>query len=37
MEKMKETVLRLPRKEDGTPDFIYMEEYIRSLPYSDRI
>lgn len=37
LEKMKETVLRLPRKEDGTPDFIYMEEYIRSLPYSDRI
>lgn len=35
--KMKETIIRLPSKRDGTPDFMYMEEYIRSLPYSDRI
>ncbi len=37
MEKMKETVIKLPSQEDGTPDFIYMEKYIKSLPYSDRI
>lgn len=37
MEKMKETVIRLPSQEDGVPDFIYMEKYIKSLPYSDRI
>lgn len=37
LEKMKETVLKLPSKDDGTPDFNYMEQYIKSLPYSDRI
>lgn len=37
MEKMKETTLRLPCTEDGEPDFAYMEEYIKSLPYSDKI
>ncbi|MEY8338869.1 restriction endonuclease subunit S [Lachnospiraceae bacterium 62-35] len=37
IEKMKETVIKLPSQEDGTPDFIYMEKYIKSLPYSDRI
>lgn len=29
--------IKLPVKNDGTPDFEYMENYIRSLPYSDRI
>ena len=37
LEKMKDTVLRLPSKKDGTPDFEYMEKYIKALPYSDRI
>lgn len=37
LEKMKETMIKLPSKRDGDPDFAYMEEYIRSLPYSDRI
>lgn len=37
IEKMKETTLKLPCKNDGKPDFEYMEEYIKSLPYSDRI
>lgn len=37
MEKMKETIIRLPSREEGNPDFAYMENYIRSLPYSDRI
>lgn len=29
--------LKLPAKADGTPDFEYMENYIKSLPYSDRV
>ena len=37
IEKMKETIIKLPSRADGAPDFIYMEKYIKSLPYSDRI
>ena len=37
IEKMKETSIKLPGLENGTPDFLYMEQYIKSLPYSDRI
>lgn len=37
IEKMKETIIKLPSQADGTPDFVYMENYIKSLPYSDRI
>ena len=37
LEKMKDTMIKLPSKKDGTPDFEYMEKYIKTLPYSDRI
>ena len=37
LEKMKDTVIKLPSQEDGAPDFIYIEKYIKSLTYSDRI
>lgn len=37
IEKMKDSIIKLPGKSDGTPDFEYMEEFIKSLPYSDRI
>lgn len=37
MEKMKETIIKLPSTETGIPDFEYMEQYIKSLPYSDKI
>ena len=37
IEKMKETVLKLPCTKNGEPDFVYMENYIWELPYSDRI
>jgi Type I restriction modification DNA specificity domain. len=37
LEKMKDTVLKLPSKKDGTPDFDYMKKHIKTLPYSDRI
>lgn len=33
---MEHTLIKLPAK-DGKPDFTYMENYIKSLPYSDRI
>lgn len=37
LEKMKNTIIKLPSKEDGTPDFEFMENYIKSLPYGERI
>lgn len=37
LEKMKESIIKLPCKKDGMPDFGFMEKYIKSLPYSDRI
>lgn len=37
MEKMKDSIIKLPSKSDGSPNFEYMEKYIRTLPYSDRI
>lgn len=30
-------VIKLPVKKDGKPNYKYMEEYIKSLPYGDRI
>ena len=37
LDKMKDTILKLPQAEDGSPDFSYMESYIKELPYGDRI
>ena len=37
LEKMKESVVKLPKSPDGSPDLEYMERYIKSLPYSDKI
>ena len=31
------TIIKLPTTSDGSPDWNYMEQYIKSLPYSDRI
>ena len=36
MDLIKETVVKLPTKE-GKPDFLFMENYIKALPYGDRI
>ena len=33
----KETIIKLPVLEDGRPDWQFMENYIKSLPYGDRI
>lgn len=37
MESIKETQLLLPTTDNCTPDWLWMENYIKSLPYSDRI
>ena len=37
MDKIKNTVLYLPSTPEGEPDWQYMEDYIKSLPYGDRI
>jgi hypothetical protein len=37
MEKMKKSIVKLPATPQGSPDWDYMEQYIKSLPYSDRI
>lgn len=33
-ERMEESIMKLPAKSDGTPNFELMENYIKSLPYS---
>ena len=33
-QQLKETKIKLPIDEKGNPDFYFMEEYIKSLPYS---
>lgn len=37
MEKMKQSPVKLPATPQGLPDWDYMENYIKSLSYSDRI
>lgn len=37
LEKLKNENIMLPVDDDGSPDWDYMEEYIESLPYGDRI
>lgn len=37
MEKMKKSPIMLPVTSRSLPDWSYMERYIKSLPYSDRI
>jgi hypothetical protein len=37
LERMRESVIRLPVNKDGTPNFDYMGRYIKSLPYSSQI
>jgi hypothetical protein len=36
-EMMEETEIKLPPKPDGTPDWQFMEDYIKSLPYSKEL
>ena len=37
MDRIKDTVLKLPVDVDGNPDWQFMENYIKSLPYGDRL
>ena len=34
-EKISNTLIRLPVDENGEPDWKFMENYVKSLPYSD--
>jgi hypothetical protein len=34
LSRVKNTVIKLPAKEDGEPDYEYVERFINSLPYS---
>jgi len=36
-EKLKNTKIKLPANKDGSPDWQFMEDYIKSLPYSASI
>jgi hypothetical protein len=37
MQRMKESKIKLPVTKAGKPDWIYMENYIKQLPFSDEI
>jgi hypothetical protein len=37
LNKMKETVIALPSTDNNVPDWQFMENYIKALPYSDKI
>ncbi len=37
LEKMKESIIKLPISQPNVPDFDYMEQYIKKLSYSDKI
>ena len=37
MKNFKNHTIRLPQKNDGTPDWEFMAKFIKQLPYSDRI
>jgi len=36
-EKIKNTMIKLPADSSGNPDWIFMENYIKALPHSDKI
>ena len=35
--RIKETIINVPVNKDNNPDYEYMENYIKSLPYGDKI
>lgn len=37
LSKLKELVIKLPIDDEENPDWLFMENYIKSLPYSDKI
>ena len=36
-DRLKDTIIKLPADTDGNPDWQFMEDYIKTLPYGDRI
>lgn len=37
IERMKKSIIKLPVTADGKPDWAYMEQYIKTLPYSSQL
>jgi len=37
IDRMNNTLIKLPITSDGKPDFAFMESYIKTLPYSSAI
>ena len=37
VERMRRSIIKLPAKEDGTPNWTFMEQFIAQLPYSSSI
>jgi hypothetical protein len=37
IERMKNSQIKLPVTKNGTPDWSFMENYIKSLPYSSNL
>ena len=37
LDKIRQETIKLPADKDGNPDWAYMENYIKSLPYADKI
>ena len=37
MDRIKDTLLKLPVNSEGNPDWQFMEDYIKALPYGDRL
>ena len=37
LDNMNDTMVKLPATSEGKPDWQYMENYIKSLPYGDRL
>ena len=37
MDRIENTLVKLPSAADGKPDWQFMENYIKSLPYGDRL
>lgn len=37
LERMRESIIKLPATRTGAPDWAYMEKYIKALPYSSQL
>ena len=37
LERMRDSIIKLPVTADGTPDWAFMEQYIKTLPYSSQL